>query len=59
MALKPQGEVSIKKTFRAIVTQLIFAFFAAPGLLHYWIDGHIWKVRSEPTLRDYLKLTRR
>jgi len=39
--------------------QLIFAFFAAPGLLHYWIDGHIWKVRSDPTLREYLNLVRR
>lgn len=38
--------------------QLIFAFFAAPGLLHYWIDGHIWKVRSDPDLRKYLRLSR-
>ncbi len=38
--------------------QLIFAFFAAPGLLHYWIDGHIWKVRKDPELRDYLRLSR-
>jgi hypothetical protein len=38
--------------------QLIFAFFAAPGLLHYWIDGHIWKVRSDPDLRKYLRLAR-
>ena len=38
--------------------QLIFAFFAAPGLLHYWIDGHIWKVRSDPELRAYLQLDR-
>ena len=36
--------------------QLIFSFFAAPGLLHYWIDGHIWKIRSDPALRTYLKL---
>lgn len=36
--------------------QLIFSFFAAPGLLHYWIDGHIWKIRSDPSLRTYLKL---
>ncbi len=36
--------------------QLIFSFFAAPGLLHYWIDGHIWKVRSDPDLRTYLQL---
>jgi hypothetical protein len=36
--------------------QVIFSFFAAPGLLHYWIDGHIWKIRSDPTLRTYLKL---
>jgi hypothetical protein len=35
---------------------LIFSFFAAPGLLHYWIDGHIWKMRSDPELRTYLKL---
>jgi hypothetical protein len=38
--------------------QLIFAFFAAPGLLHYWLDGHIWKVRSDPDLRQYLQLGR-
>jgi hypothetical protein len=36
--------------------QLIFSFFAAPGLLHYWIDGHIWKIRSEPKLRVHLQL---
>lgn len=35
---------------------IIFSFFAAPGLLHYWIDGHIWKVRSDPELRTYLQL---
>jgi hypothetical protein len=38
--------------------QIIFSFFAAPGLLHYWIDGHIWKVRSDPDLRTYLQLDR-
>jgi hypothetical protein len=38
--------------------QIIFSFFAAPGLLHYWIDGHIWKVRSDPGLRTYLQLDR-
>jgi len=37
---------------------VIFSFFAAPGLLHYWIDGHIWKVRSDPDLRTYLQLDR-
>ena len=36
--------------------QIIFSFFAAPGLLHYWIDGHIWKVRRDPELRTYLQL---
>jgi hypothetical protein len=36
--------------------EVIFSFFAAPGLLHYWIDGHIWKVRHDPELREYLKL---
>jgi hypothetical protein len=35
---------------------IIFSFFAAPGLLHYWVDGHIWKVRSDPDLRTYLRL---
>ena len=35
---------------------IIFSFFAAPGLLHYWVDGHIWKVRSDPPLRTYLQL---
>jgi len=39
--------------------QFIFAFFAAPGLLHYWLDGHIWKVRSDPELREFLQLSRR
>ena len=38
--------------------QVIFSFFAAPSLLHYWIDGHIWKVRSDPDLRAYLQLDR-
>ncbi len=38
--------------------QLIFSLFAAPGLLHYWIDGHIWKVRHDPELREYLQLKR-
>jgi len=38
--------------------EIIFSFFAAPGLLHYWIDGHIWKVRSDPSLRTYLQLDR-
>jgi hypothetical protein len=36
--------------------QILFSFFAAPGLLHYWVDGHIWKVRSDPELRTYLQL---
>jgi hypothetical protein len=35
---------------------IIFSFFAAPGLLHYWVDGHIWKVRSDPSLKAYLHL---
>lgn len=38
--------------------EVIFSFFAAPGLLHYWIDGHIWKVRSDPAVREYLQLAR-
>jgi hypothetical protein len=36
--------------------EIIFSFFAAPGLLHYWLDGHIWKVRRDPELREYLQL---
>jgi hypothetical protein len=36
--------------------QIIFSFFAAPGLLHYWIDGHIWKVRKDPELATNLRL---
>jgi hypothetical protein len=40
----------------SVRNQLIFAFFAAPGLLHYWIDAHIWKIRSDPELRTYLQL---
>jgi hypothetical protein len=43
-------------TQATIRNQIIFSFFAAPGLLHYWIDGHIWKVRSDPDLRTYLRL---
>jgi hypothetical protein len=42
----------------ATLRNLIFAFFAAPGLLHYWLDGHIWKVRSDHDLRAYLQLDR-
>ncbi|MGH9358295.1 MAG: hypothetical protein ACRD1O_03870 [Terriglobia bacterium] len=38
--------------------QLIFSLFATPGLLHYWIDGHIWKVRHDTELREYLQLKR-
>jgi hypothetical protein len=41
---------------RDLRNELIFSFFAAPGLLHYWIDGHIWKVRHDPDLKDYLQL---
>lgn len=36
--------------------EVIFSFFAAPGLLHYWIDGHIWKVRHDPELAGFLRL---
>ena len=36
--------------------EIIFSFFAAPGLLHYWLDGHIWKVRKDPELRENLRL---
>ncbi len=36
--------------------EIVFSFFAAPGLLHYWIDGHIWKVRKDPELKTYLQL---
>ncbi len=43
-------------TLANIRNQLIFSFFAAPGLLHYWLDGHIWKIRSDPELRTYLQL---
>jgi len=50
--LKPQ----LGATDQNLRNQLIFSFFAAPGLLHYWIDGHIWKVRADPDLRTYLKL---
>ncbi len=39
-----------------IRNQIVFSFFAAPGLLHYWVDGHIWKMRSDPDLRTYLHL---
>lgn len=42
--------------YLSIRNQLIFSFFAAPGLLHYWIDGHIWKVRKDPELKEYLQL---
>jgi len=49
-----KGEVGLMSV--GTWNQIIFSFFAAPGLLHYWIDGHIWKVRSDPQLRTYLKL---
>jgi len=49
-----KGEVGLMSV--GTRNQIIFSFFAAPGLLHYWIDGHIWKVRSDPQLRTYLKL---
>ncbi|HZP02905.1 MAG TPA: hypothetical protein VFD30_21835 [Terriglobia bacterium] len=48
------GELGL--TQATIRNQIIFSFFAAPGLLHYWIDGHIWKVRSDPELKTYLRL---
>jgi hypothetical protein len=50
------GEVGLMDI--GIRNQIIFSFFAAPGLLHYWVDGHIWKVRSDPDLRTYLQLDR-
>lgn len=50
--LKP----TIGPGYISLRNQLIFSFFAAPGLLHYWIDGHIWKLRSDPGLRAYLRL---
>jgi hypothetical protein len=53
--LKPH----IGPSSRDLRNQLIFSFFAAPGLLHYWIDGHIWKVRHDPALKEYLQLKRK
>ncbi len=50
--LKPE----IGSTDANLRNQVIFSFFAAPGLLHYWLDGHIWKLRADSTLRDYLRL---
>jgi hypothetical protein len=39
-----------------IRNQLLFSLFAAPGLLHYWLDSKIWKVGRDPELRRYLKI---
>lgn len=36
--------------------QLLFSFFAAPGLLHYWLDSKIWKVGHDAEVREYLQL---
>ncbi|MBZ5554169.1 MAG: hypothetical protein LAO21_15740 [Acidobacteriia bacterium] len=36
--------------------QLLFSIFAAPGLLHYWLDSKIWKVGHDPEVRRYLQI---
>jgi len=36
--------------------QLLFSVFAAPGLLHYWLDSKIWKVGRDPEVRHFLQL---
>jgi hypothetical protein len=38
------------------VSDLAFGFFAGFGLTHYYLDSKIWRVRSDPALRQVLRL---
>jgi hypothetical protein len=37
-------------------SDLAFGFFAGFGLTHYYLDSKIWRVRSDPALRQVLQL---
>jgi hypothetical protein len=37
-------------------SDLAFGFFCGFGLTHYYLDSHIWRVRSDPALRQVLEL---
>ncbi|HLY18895.1 MAG TPA: hypothetical protein VKR61_16810 [Bryobacteraceae bacterium] len=38
------------------VSDLAFGFFCGFGLTHYYLDSKIWRVRSDPALRQVLEL---
>ncbi len=38
------------------MSDLAFGFFAGFGLTHYYLDSRIWRVRSDPSLRQTLQL---
>jgi hypothetical protein len=38
------------------VSDLAFGFFCGFGLTHYYLDSKIWRVRSDPALRQALQL---
>jgi hypothetical protein len=38
------------------MSDLAFGFFAGFGLTHYYLDSKIWRVRSDPALRQALQL---
>ena len=38
-------------------SDLAFGFFCGFGLTHYYLDSRIWRVRSDPALRQALQLT--
>lgn len=38
------------------MSDLAFGFFAGFGLTHYYLDSKIWRVRSDPALRQVLQL---
>ncbi len=38
------------------VSDLAFGFFCGFGLTHYYLDSKIWRVRTDPSLRQVLQL---
>jgi hypothetical protein len=38
-------------------SDMAFGFFCGFGLTHYYLDSKIWRVRSDPALRQALQLT--
>jgi len=38
------------------ISDLAFGFFCGFGLTHYFLDSRIWRVRSDPSLRQALQL---